>query len=241
MLDALLNFSLRYLPVRSGGKMDAPLVATLVINPTEIDDEAHEMEIGYDYPLELYLAGEQIADANLKEIPTIKSVLNTDKQFTSLGFNLDTTTFDDGPKQSMYTQLTDMAEKIILQSSLQDKIDAVDKKGALEVVVGTHLYPDLIGNTRAYTRQQFRCTKCNEKFRRLPLYSNMHCPNCKQGNIILTISEGSVRKYLDIAKHLVYGRELSNYTQQRMQILENEINSVFAKEKSKQKSIGDFF
>jgi DNA polymerase II large subunit len=134
-----------------------------------------------------------------------------------------------------------MAEKIILQSALQDKIDAVDKKGALEVVVGTHLYPDLIGNTRAYTRQQFRCTKCNEKFRRLPLYSNLRCPNCKQGNIILTISEGSVRKYLDIAKHLVYGRELSNYTQQRMQILENEINSVFAKEKSKQKSIGDFF
>ena len=75
--------------------MDAPLVATLAINPTEIDDEAHEMEIGYDYPLELYLAGEQIADANLKEILTIKNLLNTDKQFTSLGFNLYTTIFDD--------------------------------------------------------------------------------------------------------------------------------------------------
>ena len=45
MLDALLNFSLRYLPIRSGGKMDAPLVATLVINPTEIDDEYREVLI----------------------------------------------------------------------------------------------------------------------------------------------------------------------------------------------------
>lgn len=241
MLDALLNFSTRYLPNRNGGKMDAPLVATLVINPTEIDDEAHEMELGYDYPLELYLAGEQIADANLKEIPVVKNVLNTDKQFTCLGFSLDTTTFDDGPKQSMYTQLTDMTEKILLQCSLQDKIDAVDKKGALEIVVGTHLYPDLIGNARAYTRQQFRCSKCNTKFRRLPLYSNTKCPTCKQGNIIMTISEGSVTKYMNIAKQLVYNRELSNYTQQRLKILENEIGSIFNKEKTKQKSIGDFF
>jgi len=241
MLDALLNFSTRYLPIRSGGKMDAPLVATLVINPTEIDDESHEMELGYDYPLELYLAAEQISDANLKEIPVVKSVLNTDKQFTCLGFNMDTEIFDNGPKQSKYTQLTDMGEKIKLQCSLQDKIEAVDKKGALELVVGTHLYPDLIGNCRAYNRQLFRCTKCNEKFRRLPLYANMRCPVCKQGNIILTISEGSVIKYLEIAKSLVYGRELSNYTQQRMQILENEINSTFNKEKTKQKSIGDFF
>jgi len=241
MLDALLNFSTRYLPIRSGGKMDAPLVATLVINPTEIDDESHEMELGYDYPLELYIAGENIADPYLKEIPVVKDILNTDKQFCSLGFTLDTTTFDEGPKQSRYTKLTDMTEKILLQTDLQEKIDAVDKKGALEVVVGTHLYPDLIGNARAYTRQTFRCSKCNSKFRRLPLYSEMRCPICKQGNIILTISEGSVIKYLNIAKELVYTKNLSNYTQQRLQILEREIGSVFAKEKERQKSIGDFF
>lgn len=241
MLDALLNFSLRYLPIRRGSKMDAPLVATIVINPTEIDDESHEMEIGYDYPLELYLAGEQISDPNLKEISIIKSVLNTEKQFTSLGFSLDTSLFDAGPKQSRYTKLTDMTEKILLQCSLQEKIDAVDKKGAMELVVGTHLFPDLIGNARAYCRQQFRCSKCNTKFRRLPLYSNIKCPTCKQGNIILTISEGSVIKYLNIAKQLVYNKELSEYTQQRLQILEKEIESTFAKEKSKQRGIGDFF
>lgn len=241
MLDALLNFSTRYLPKKRGGKMDAPLVATLVINPTEIDDESHEMELGYDLPLELYIAAEQISDPKLKEIKTVKDVLNTDKQFTSLGYTMPTDIFDAGPKQSRYTKLKSMTEKILLQTSLQDKIDAVDKKSALEIVIGTHLYPDLIGNVRAYTRQKFRCSKCNAKFRRLPLYSNMRCPICKQGNIILTISEGSVIKYLDIAKKIVYSRELSNYTQQRLQILENEISSIFNKEKSKQKTIEDFF
>jgi DNA polymerase II large subunit len=69
----------------------------------------------------------------------------------------------------------------------------------------------------------------------------MRCPACKQGNIIMTISEGSVRKYLDIAKQLVYGKQLSNYTQERLEILEQEIESVFCKEKTKQKNIGDFF
>ncbi len=241
MLDALINFSTRYLQSKRGGKMDAPLVATLVINPNEIDDEAHEMETGYDYPLLLYDAAEAISDPYLKEIPVVKNILNTEDQFTCLGFTHDTSQFDLGPKQSRYTKLTDMTKKILLQSAIQDKIEAVDKKGALELVVSTHLFPDLIGNARAYTRQQFRCTKCNTKFRRLPLYSEMRCPACKQGNIIMTISEGSVRKYLDIAKQLVYGKQLSNYTQERLEILECEIESVFCKEKTKQKNIGDFF
>jgi DNA polymerase II large subunit len=241
MLDALINFSTRYLQSKRGGKMDAPLVATLVINPNEIDDEAHEMEIGYDYPLLLYEAAEAITDPYLKEIPVVGNTLNKENQFDSIGFSHDTSQFDLGPKQSRYTKLTDMTKKILLQSFIQDKIEAVDKKGALEIVVSTHLFPDLIGNARAYTRQQFRCTKCNTKFRRLPLYSEGLCPTCKQGNIILTISEGSVRKYLDIAKQLVYGKQLSNYTQERLEILEQEIESVFCKEKTKQKSIGDFF
>ncbi len=241
MLDVLLNFSLRYLPIKSGGKMDAPLVATVVINPTEIDDEVHEMEIGYNYPLELYIAAEAISEPYLKEIPVVSKTLNQENQFNSIGFTHDTYQYDLGPKQSTYTKINDMTKKVLLQIALQEKIEAVDKRGAMEIVVNTHFYPDLIGNTRAYTRQQFRCSKCNAKFRRLPIYTEIKCPKCKEGNIILTISEGSVKKYLDITKELVYNNHLSQYTQERLEILEDEINSVFNKEKSKQKNIGDFF
>lgn len=240
-LDALLNFSTRYLPKSRGGKMDAPLVATILLDPNEIDDEVYEQEICSEYPLALYEAGEKLADPYLDEIPIVKSLLKTDKQFSGIGFTHDCIQFDAGPKQSRYTKLNNMAEKIFLQIQLQDKIEAVDKKGALEMVINTHLYPDLIGNTRAYTRQQFRCGKCNTKFRRLPLYSDLKCPNCKIGNIIQTISEGSVIKYLEIAKNIVYKRDLSKYTQQRMEILEKEISSVFTHAENKQKSIGDFF
>jgi len=132
-----------------------------------------------------------------------------------------------------------MTKKIILQINLQNKINAVDKKAALELVVNTHLFPDLMGNTRAFSRQAFRCSKCNTRFRRLPLKGV--CPKCGNKNIILTISEGSVKKYLEIAKKIVFGNNLSKYTQERLTILEKEINSVFNEEIKHQKNIMDFF
>ena len=45
LMDGLLNFSHSYLPASRGGRMDAPLVFTLALNPFEIDDEVHNMEI----------------------------------------------------------------------------------------------------------------------------------------------------------------------------------------------------
>jgi len=239
LLDALLNFSLKYLAESRGSKMDAPLVMTVLINPTEIDDEAYEMELSSEYPLELYEASEKLADASIKGIKIVKNILNTEKQFSEMKFTHDTKQFDAGPKQSRYTLLKNMVQKIMLQINLQNKINAVDKKGALELVVNTHLFPDLMGNTRAFSRQKFRCSKCNAKFRRLPLQG--YCPKCGNNNIILTISEGSVKKYLEIAKKMVYDNNLSTYTQERLKLLENEINSVFNEEEKHQRNIMDFF
>ncbi|MFW5919411.1 MAG: DNA polymerase II large subunit, partial [Halanaeroarchaeum sp.] len=41
LMDGLLNFSKQFLPDQRGGRMDAPLVMSSRIDPSEIDDEAH--------------------------------------------------------------------------------------------------------------------------------------------------------------------------------------------------------
>ncbi|MDD5340502.1 MAG: DNA polymerase II large subunit, partial [Candidatus ainarchaeum sp.] len=43
LMDALLNFSRKYLDEKRGGTMDAPLVLSMDINPKEVDDEAHNI------------------------------------------------------------------------------------------------------------------------------------------------------------------------------------------------------
>ncbi|PSQ36259.1 DNA polymerase II large subunit, partial [Halobacteriales archaeon QS_9_70_65] len=50
LMDGLINFSETFLPDQRGGKMDAPLVMSSRIDPAEIDDEAHNMDIVSEYP-----------------------------------------------------------------------------------------------------------------------------------------------------------------------------------------------
>ena len=125
------------------------------------------------------------------------------------------------------------------QAELQQKIVAIEHKDALERVMASHFLPDLIGNTRAFSRQNFRCTKCNTRYRRIPLVG--HCTKCG-GNIILTIAEGSARKYLEIAKAFILKYALSPYIKQRVDLIEREMNSVFQSEGAvtKQKSLAEF-
>ena len=40
LMDGLLNFSRDIFPANRGGQMDAPLVLTTRLNPTEVDKEA---------------------------------------------------------------------------------------------------------------------------------------------------------------------------------------------------------
>jgi len=63
---------------------------------------------------------------------------------------------------------------------------------------------------------------------------------CRKGNIILTIAEGSVRKYLEIAKRITNTYGLSPYLKQRIVLIEQEVNSVFCSDTVQQKSITDF-
>jgi DNA polymerase II large subunit len=238
LMDGLLNFSQKFLANRNGGKMDAAIVFSTIISPNEIDDEVFEMETCSAYPLEFYETTRKVVEPFLDFVPLVKNKLATIEQYSGIGFTHNTNVFDEGPKTSQYIQLKTMEEKINKQNDLQKKIIAVDAKDSLERVMGSHFLPDIIGNARAFSRQSFRCTSCNEKYRRLPLSGR--CYKCGKDTIILTIHQGSVRKYLKIAQNLAQQEQLSDYLIQRLKMIEKEIDSVFKDDNSKQKGLFDF-
>jgi DNA polymerase II large subunit len=237
MMDALLNFSQKFLSNKSGGKMDAPLVFTTIINPSEVDDEVHKMETCWQLPIDLYEKSQNVCEPNIA-VETVKDRLGKKLQYSKIGYTHDTEIFDEGPKTSKYIQLKTMDEKIQRQNALQKKILAVNAKDALEKVMGSHFLPDIIGNARAFSRQTFRCTSCNEIYRRVPLSGK--CYKCGKNAIILTIHEGSVRKYLKIAQNMARQENLSPYLIQRLDMIEKEINSVFKSDAVQQKGLFDF-
>ncbi len=238
LMDALLNFSEHYLPISRGGRMDAPLVFTTVINPTEIDDEAYDIETCTEYPLELYEKSRQFSPPQIGGISRIEQKLDTPEQYSGFGFTHDTAIFDEGPKSSAYILLQKMEEKMDAAAKLQSRIKAVDLKDSLERVLISHFLPDIIGNARSFSRQNFRCTNCNAKYRRIPLKGE--CTKCNKGNIILTIAHGSVTKYLEIAKKMISKYGLSNYLSQRIDLIDEEIKSVFTSQKTEQKNLFEF-
>jgi len=238
LLDPMLNFSYSYLANNSGGKMDAPLTFTTILNPYEIDDECYEIETVTEYPFEFYENTKIFGDPYDKNVQYVAKVLGTEDQYSCIKFTHDTNCFDEGPKQSAYLQIKSMADKVNKQARLQERISAVDNKDALERLLHYHLFPDIIGNTRAFARQQLRCVKCNKKFRRMPLSGQCTCG----GKLILTIAEGSIRKYVNIARDIIIKYQLKPYLLQKINIAEGEINSLFSnKEEKNQKSLSDFF
>ncbi|MDD3083791.1 MAG: DNA polymerase II large subunit, partial [Candidatus ainarchaeum sp.] len=238
LMDGLLNFSQKFLANRNGGKMDAAIVFSTIISPNEIDDEVFEMETCNEYPLEFYELALKIVDPFINIIPIVKNKLATIEQYSGIGFTHNTNIFDEGPKTSRYIQLKTMEEKINSQNALQKKIIAVDAKDCLERVMSSHFLPDIIGNARSFSRQSFRCTSCNEKYRRIPLSGK--CYKCGKETIILTIHQGSVRKYLKIAQNLAKQEKLSDYLIQRLDMIEKEIDSIFKDDSTKQKGLFDF-
>ena len=238
LMDGLLNFSQAYLPSSRGGRMDAPLVFTIVLNPSEIDEEVHEMETCSTYSREFYERASAFGSADDAGIECVKDRLGKKEQYSGFGFTHDTSVFDAGPKTSKYVVLKTMREKIMAQAELQKSIAAVDSKDALERVLASHFLPDIIGNARSFSKQTFRCTNCNTKYRRLPLSGK--CNKCKKGNIVLTIAEGSVRKYLEIVKEIIEKYGLSHYLKQRVELISEEIDSVFVTDKKEQKSLFEF-
>jgi DNA polymerase II large subunit len=237
LMDGLLNFSERFLPDQRGGKMDAPLVMSSRIDPSEIDDEAHNMDIASRYPREFYLATLEGADADAVDIRLGEDTLGTDGEYTGFEHTHDVTDIAMGPDLSAYKTLGSMMEKMDAQLELARKLRAVDETDVAERVIEYHFLPDLIGNLRAFSRQETRCLDCGEKFRRMPLTDS--CRECG-GRVNLTVHQGSVNKYMQTAIEVADEYDCRTYTKQRLEVLERALESVFENDKNKQSGIEDF-
>ncbi|AEA47023.1 DNA polymerase II large subunit [Archaeoglobus veneficus] len=240
LLDGLLNFSRSYLPDKRGGRMDAPLVLTVIIDPKEVDSEVHNMDIVETYPLEFYQA--TLRYASPKEltgiIERVEDRLESDLKYCGLSFTHDTADIAAGVKESAYKALKSMQDKVKAQMRLAEKIMAVDEHDVAEKVISCHFLPDIIGNLRAFSRQEFRCVNCNQKYRRIPLQGK--CVKCG-GKLTLSVHGGSIKKYLDISKYLSETYNVSEYTKQRLMLIDLEIRSLFESDTRKQVKIMDFF
>jgi len=247
LLDGLLNFSRSYLPSTRGGLMDAPLILTTRIDPNEIDKEAHNVDAGGDYPLEFYEAaamGKPAGDVK-KIMDLVGDRIGTPSQYEDLGFTYDTPDIGAGPKESAYKTLGTMIEKMEAQLALAKKISAVDEADVASKVICTHFLPDMLGNLKSFSRQKVRCTKCNKKYRRIPLCGKCIAKSRSNndvcgGDLTLTVHEGGVKKYLDITKKVAKRYNVSKYTQQRIMLAEKAISSLFDNDRLKKCTLEDF-
>jgi DNA polymerase II large subunit len=239
LMDGLLNFSKSFLPNQRGGRMDAPLVMSSRIDPAEIDDEAHNMDIVSEYPREFYEATREMADPGEVEdlIQIGEDTLGTEDQYRGFEHTHDTGDIALGPDLSAYKTLGDMMEKMNAQLELSRKLRSVDETDVAERVIEYHFLPDIIGNLRAFSRQETRCLDCGEKFRRVPLTGD--CRECG-GRVNLTVHQGSVNKYIDTAIMVAEEYDCREYTKQRLKILDRAVESIFEDDTNKQSGIADF-
>jgi Archaeal DNA polymerase II, large subunit len=209
------------------------------IDPSEIDDEAHNMDIVREYPLEFYEATREMADpssvADLVQIG--EDTLGTDDEYRGFDHTHDVTDIAMGPDLSAYKTLGSMMDKMDAQLELGRKLRAVDETDVAERVIEYHFLPDLIGNLRAFARQDTRCLDCGKKYRRAPLTGE--CRECG-GNVSLTVHRGSVNKYLDTAVEVADRFDCRPYTKQRLEVLEKALESIFEDDTNKQSGIADF-
>lgn len=237
LMDALLNFSRHYLNERRGGTMDAPLVLTPGIDPREVDDEVHCLELVSRYPLEFYRAAQAYKMPNEVKLRLVKHTLGTPAQFDPFPITHPEALLHDANLHTKYVQLGSVPEKLEAQFALQDRLRAVDQRDAAQRLMESHFIPDLYGNLRSYSRQSFRCGECNESYRRPPLAGK--CVRCG-GNLLLTINKGGIEKYLQISKQIIERYQLPEYTRQLIWLVEREIRSIFQDDKEKQTGLADF-
>ncbi|MBN1166767.1 MAG: DNA-directed DNA polymerase II large subunit [Methanospirillaceae archaeon] len=239
LLDGLINFSRSFLPETRGGSMDAPLVLSSRIDPGEIDKESHNVDVCDHYPLELYLKSLEYAHPRdiEKLIDRVEKRLGKADQVEGFFFTHDTSDISAGPLDTMYTKLKTMVEKLDNELDLAEKIRAVDADDVAERVLQTHFIRDLQGNLNAFSKQKFRCTKCNKSYRRMPLSGK--CTSCRS-SIIPTVHAKSVKKYLEMSRNICEKYAVSEYTRQRVEVIDMNIESTFGEERQEQLGLADF-
>ncbi len=260
LMDGLLNFSRDILPANRGGQMDAPLVLTTRLNPTEVDKEALNVDAAWFYERDFYEA--TLQQPHPKEIQDrmdfVERRLGTVAAVRGYGYTHDCHALDRGPALSAYKTLETMIDKMNGQLALGHRLRGVNVRQVASSVVRSHFLPDLRGNLNAYGRQKVRCLKCAHSYRRMPLSGSCIQPKKEtgrglssmgvakaegglcNGNLALTVSEGAVRKYIEVMRFVMdhYGVDL--YTRQNADWLASSADSLFNNDRAKQLSLSDF-
>ncbi|NOZ80566.1 MAG: DNA polymerase II large subunit [DPANN group archaeon] len=239
LLDGFLNFSAQYLPDKRGAKtMDAPLVLTKRLVPSEVDDMVHGMDVAASYPLELYHAAEQLKYPWDVDVDQLGKHLAEPRQYEGMHFTHPVSSLNMGVTCSAYKTLPSMEDKLRGQMKLATRIRAVEAKGVATLVIEKHFLKDIKGNLRKFSQQQFRCVNCNQKYRRPPLKGI--CLSCG-GRIIFTVSEGSVVKYLEPSISLAEKYGVSPYLKQTLELTRRRIEDNFGRDQEKQTGLGKWF
>ncbi|MDP3917505.1 MAG: DNA polymerase II large subunit [Nanoarchaeota archaeon] len=240
LLDALINFSRQYLPAHRGSTQDAPLVLTSVLTPREVDDMVFDMDVAWSYPLELYRAAEEFKMPWDIKVEQLAGRLGRDAQFSGLGYTHSTSDLNAAVRCSAYKILPTMDEKVEGQMDVAQKVRAVKTDDVARLIIERHFIRDLKGNLRKFSMQEFRCVKCNAKYRRPPIAG--HCISGKCfGKILFTISQGSIVKYLEPSMRLAEKFEIPSYLRETLELTKLRIESIFGKSEEKQEGLGKFF
>jgi DNA polymerase II large subunit len=231
LLDLFLNFSREFLPEQIGGLMDAPLLLQPIILPKELQRQAHNFDCAAEYPLAFYEATlrREMPQNVLNLIDVVRKRLNKKEQYEGFHFTHYTNYLAIGRSRSAYSTLKTVAEKVEKQVELASLIRAVDPAIVVSSVLKTHLLRDIQGNLSAYTTQKFRCRRCGESFRRIPLRGI--CPVC--GDVLLaTVSQSSIEKYVGLAAKLLNRFDVEEYLKKRFDVLMRELEELFGTKQS---------
>ena len=240
LLDVLINFSRKFLSTHRGATQDAPLVLNGKILAKEVDDQILDFELVNNYSLEVYRAAEQGKHSGEVEIEMVKQRIGRGEDpYINTGFTHDVSDINKGAICSSYKILPSMREKVEGQMLLCEKLRSVDHGDVARLIIDRHFMRDLKGNLRKFTQQTFRCGKCNEIYRRVPL--NGKCSKCNNPKLIFTISYGSIVKYLEPALDLTRNYDVPVYIKQDLELTKKYIESIFGKDNEKQESIEKWF
>ena len=256
LMDGLLNFTQTILPANRGGRMDAPLVLTTRLNPSEIDKEALNVDCSWDYSREFFEA--TLGQPHPKEVRSLVDIvenrLGMIGEIRGYGWTHDSGPLDAGPENSSYKTLVTMKDKLDSQLSLGRLLRPVAAERVAKQVIESHFLPDMRGNLMAYTRQKIRCVKCGESYRRMPLagkcikhkartsggFTGGEMDSGCGGNVVLTVSEGAVRKYIQITEEVMEEYGVDDYTKHRVGWMSSSVDSLFSNDKVTVMTLEDF-
>ena len=243
LLDGLINGSREFLPDRRGSRtMDVSLVLTAHLLLDQVDDEVHGMDIVDHYPLEFYRANKEYKspkEVKIEQVDKRVYAKTAGERYLGYKFTHDTSNMNNTIMCSSYKSVPSMKEKLDLQLNLGKKIRAVDADKVGDLVIDKHFMKDIKGNLRKFGQQQFRCTNCNAKYRRPPLIGK--CIECNEPSVNFTISEGSVKKYVQHSFNICEEFNIDPYLVETLELTQLRLDGVFGKELEKQKSLSSFF